>query len=161
MSGDKRILSDIEIKNLIEDVKPMSVKSIRNINPKLKEKRMHKEAELNIVSETERNFKLIIRVNTIDMFDFSIILMYTDEQGKSYILRRYNGKHPHKNKLEGTTLWDFHIHYATERYQQQGYRIESYAETTDSYSNWTEALNKMLDDCNFKRDEQLLTSYFG
>jgi hypothetical protein len=36
--------------------------------------------------------------------------------------------------LENGKFFDFHIHYATQRYQDAGRKEESYAEGTDRYS---------------------------
>ncbi|MGR3293571.1 MAG: hypothetical protein ACUZ9M_06090 [Candidatus Scalindua sp.] len=67
----------------------------------------------------------------------------------NFKLRRHNGKsHEHSNKLEGVKFYDFHIHFATQRYQDEGRKEESYAEVTDRYSDIKEALNCLLEDCN-------------
>ena len=69
-------------------------------------------------------------------------------------LRRYNGKsHEHTNKIESETFYDFHIHSATERYQDLGMREDSFALPTDRYSNIEEAVDYLFEDCNFKAPE--------
>lgn len=156
------MLTDIEIKSLIEDVKPIFSKEINDIRPQLKSKRQHKEHEIDILSLTGNMFKIKVRVNNINVLDFSVILMYQDDNKKWYILRRYNGNsHRHTNKIEKEILRSFHIHKATERYQRAGYKIEYYAEGTDLYSNWHDALNLMLKDCNFKKNESDLFGFDG
>jgi len=69
------MLTDIEIETLIEDVKPISSKEITDIRPQLKSKRQHKEYEIDILSSTGNMFKIKVRVNNINVFDFSVILM--------------------------------------------------------------------------------------
>jgi len=108
------MLSDPEIQDLIEDVKPLSSTIL-------------KEIQL--------------------------------ENKKYHILRRYNGKHIHKNQIEKDKFRDFHIHKATQRYIDAGFRIDGYAQVTDSYNNWKDALTKMLKDCNFKGDMSLFNSF--
>jgi hypothetical protein len=38
-------------------------------------------------------------------------------------------------------------------------RKRGYAQVTDSYNNWKDALTKMLKDCNFKGDMSLFNSF--
>jgi hypothetical protein len=161
MGEEVRILTDQEIQSLIDDIKPIPSKTINGIRPQMKKERQHRECDTEIVSGSGNLFKIRVRVNENHPFDFSIILMYQDPQtNKWYILRKYNGSsHTHTNKIERTKLRGYHIHKATERYQQAGYNIEGYAEKTDSYSNWQDALGKMLHECNFKTKEEDLLNY--
>jgi hypothetical protein len=70
---------------------------------------------------------------------------------KVFRLRRYNGKsHEHTNPIEKQTFYDFHIHTATERYQDLGAREDSFAEPTHRFSSIEEAVDCFLDDCNFE-----------
>lgn len=155
------MLSDNDIQGLIEDVKPLSSKSVREIIPTARNGKRHKGYELEIISQLDRKYIIRVRVNTINAFDFSVILMYhQQEDGKRYILRRYNGNsHSHKNQIEKDRLRGFHIHLATERYQKAGYNIEGYAEPTNSYTNWQDALTRMINDCNFQLDVPLLSNF--
>jgi hypothetical protein len=53
-------------------------------------------------------------------------------------LRRHNGRsHEHTNQIEASTFYDFHIHMATERYQELGMREDAYAEATDRFGDMT------------------------
>ncbi len=54
------------------------------------------------------------------------------------------------NRIERNSFHDFHIHKATERYQLGDYPIDGYAEVTDAYSTFEEALNAFLKDCHFE-----------
>jgi hypothetical protein len=66
-------------------------------------------------------------------------------------LRRYNGKsHEHTNPIEEDTFYDFHIHKATERYQMIGAREDTFAEPTEKFSDFHEAISCMIKDCNFE-----------
>jgi hypothetical protein len=69
-------------------------------------------------------------------------------------LRRYNGRsHEHTNAIERATFYAFHIHTATERYQDLGMREDSFAEPTDRFSNFEEAVDCLFDDANLKAPE--------
>jgi hypothetical protein len=66
-------------------------------------------------------------------------------------LRRYNGKsHEHTNLIEGGTFYDYHIHQATERYQQIGASEDTYAESTNRFSDFHKAISCMINDCAFE-----------
>lgn len=86
-----------------------------------------------------------------------------------YILLRYNGKHPskHTNKWEKenglpdhTFAPAFHIHRATQRYQEGGYKIDGHAEVTTKYSDFHAAVEQFLVECNVKREDDKQTSLF-
>jgi len=116
------MLSDSEIQALIEDVKPLSSKVLKEIQLKNKENRAYKEYDLEVKSKSDKIFRIRIRANTINILDF-------------------------------------HIHKATKRYPDAGFRIDGYAEVTDSYNNWKDALTKMLKDCNFKGEMSLFNNF--
>ena len=48
------------------------------------------------------------------------------------------------------TFYDFHIHTATERYQEAGYAEEHYAEPTDRYADLSGAIQCLIQDCAFE-----------
>ncbi len=82
--------------------------------------------------------------------DFSVILGYRIPHLYTvFRLRRYNGKHQHTNVIERQTLLDFHIHTATERYQTNGFREDTFAEKTNRYSTLGSAINCLIEDCGF------------
>ncbi|MDZ7814842.1 MAG: DUF1828 domain-containing protein [Planctomycetota bacterium] len=65
-------------------------------------------------------------------------------------MRRYNGKsHQHTNKIEGNTFFDFHIHQATERYQEFGERERVLLQRQPSVTASTEQLllEALISDC--------------
>jgi hypothetical protein len=87
-------------------------------------------------------FSLVLRRNRHSPIDFSVVLAYIDDDGNDYILRRHNGAHPSKHtnqweKMRGMPNFQlpicFHVHQATERYQQAGLKIDGFAERTEKY----------------------------
>jgi hypothetical protein len=116
-----------------------------------KPKRGHKEAELAVLANDGSEFLLIIRQSVSNALDFSVILAYRHPAaGNVVILRRYNGKsHQHTNPIEGSQLYDFHIHTITERYQNSSFRRETFAETTNRYGDLDGAVRCLIMDCGF------------
>lgn len=144
------VYSDDEIAALIVESKRLP----QGWNPRqrLRAKRGHLEHELEMKGETGNEFVVILRQSSENLFDFSVILaVRVPESNRMFRLRRYNGKsHEHTNRIEGETFYDFHIHKATERYQQLGAREDAYAVATDRYSDLSAAVSCLLDDANFE-----------
>ena len=113
-------------------------------------KRGHSERQINVTGIADNEFQLIFRKSDINYLDFSIILAVRIPQSNQlFRLRRYNGKsHEHTNFIENQTFFNFHIHFATERYQEVGAREDAYAESTDRYGDWNGALKCLIDDTN-------------
>jgi len=91
--------------------------------------------------------------------DFSIILIFEDENREQIPILRYNGKQPsqHTNKVEKKRgepdvafRNEFHIHRATERYQLARFKIDGYAEITDQYDSFDEVLRKFVTSNGFE-----------
>ena len=146
-------LTDTEIMDLLEEEKPLPERYRDRLQPKRKSAYQHEERELEVATPSGHSFRIIIRRNSQNILDFSIILSYYDEASNTWLrLVRYNGKHPslHTNKIERNSFHDFHIHKATERYQLGDYPIDGYAEVTHSYSTFEEALAAFLKDCHFE-----------
>ena len=130
----------------------------------------HKEREIDITGSDDNLFRVIIRQNKLNILDFSIILTLREKDSNAeYNLVRFNGKHPsrHTNKWEKenkqqnhTFAPAFHIHGATQRYQENGYKIDGYAEVTTKYSDFHSALDQFLLECNIRRDEDKQASLF-
>ena len=59
------------------------------------------------------------------------------------------GATEHTNQIENETFYDFHIHLATERYQDIGAREDAYARPTDRYGTFRGALDCLFRDANF------------
>lgn len=144
------ILSDVEIDTLINEKKPLPTDYRTKIQ--VRPKRGHKEQEFDIKGKNGNEFRVIFRQSILNPFDFSIILAYRPAQSNLlFRLRRYNGKsHEHTNHIEGNTFYDYHIHHATERYQQAGTREDTYAKPTDRFSDFHQAILCLLKDCGFE-----------
>jgi hypothetical protein len=125
---------------------------------KNKSNQSYKECDIWIRGpKSDKTFVITVKLNIIDKTDFSIILMYVDRNGIRYILRRYNGIHPHTNKIERIKIRSFHIHTGTERYQMKFDEIDGYAEETTLYNNWIDAFALMRSDCNLKGKDMLIS----
>ena len=141
---------DQEIEQLIQERKPAPADWSNRI--RLKPKRGHNEGQLDLTGEGRNEFRLIFRQNKINPLDFSIILAVRDPNSNQiFRLRRYNGKsHEHTNHIEDVTFYDFHVHFATPRYQERGAREDAYAEPTDRYGDFQGALRCLINDANLE-----------
>lgn len=141
--------SDSEIAAMIQELKPLPADYRSRAT--LRDKRGHKERELDIEGAEGNNYRLILRQSNFNPLDFSVILAVSPpDSNVLFRLRRYNGRsHEHTNQIEDVTFYDFHVHEASERYQELGAREDSYAESTDRYSDLHSALRCLLDDCGF------------
>lgn len=142
--------SDDEIKSMIEARKPLP-DNYRSL-VRLRQKRGHKEGELGVTGDDDGQYRLILRQSDFNRFDFSVILAVLPEgSNQLFRLRRYNGKsHEHTNPVERSTFYGFHVHEATERYQEYGTREDAFAEETERYDNFHSALDCLLEDCGFE-----------
>ena len=118
----------------------------------------HLQRDLEVRGVNDNTFRIVLRQSGLNTLDFSIILEFRAQDGNEFRLCRYNGRHPsaHTNKLEkaegkeGARFRNqFHLHMATERYQQQGLDIDGYAEVTREYSSFETALQVFLEDNGF------------
>jgi len=90
-------------------------------------KRGHQERHFDITGVDGSEFRVILRQSTANVLDFSAILaVRVPQSSQVFRLRRYNGRsHEHTNHIEGLSFYDFHIHLATERYQELGAREDA------------------------------------
>ncbi len=141
-------ITDQEISQLFRERKELSQEYHTLFQ--MKDKKGHKEQEITIPRNDGSLFKIILRQNKINFLDFSIILGYMAPRSNVMIrLRRYNGKsHNHTNKIEKESFYDFHIHIATERYQDAGFDEDAYAKVSKSYSDINSAMECFIKDCN-------------
>jgi hypothetical protein len=153
-------LTDAEIAALLAERKPLARDFWSRLQPK--EKRGHKERELDVAGESGTEFRLIVRQSVVNPLDFSVILAHRPAgTNQLFRLRRYNGRsHEHTNPIERQTFYDFHVHTATERYQELGLREDTYAEPADRFSDLEEALRCMLKECGFDGPEDPQASLF-
>ena len=153
--------SDVEINNLIAESKPLPLDWRSQI--RMREARVSKTGTFDIEGVNKNIFCLILRQSRLNLLDFSIIIgVYPPGSNKLFHLRRYDGKsHEHTNPIEKQKFYDFHIHKATERYQNYGTCEEDkYAEPTDRFSNFGEALDCLLNDCGFELPDDPQLSLF-
>lgn len=153
--------SDSEIARMIGERKPLPDNYRSRVQ--LRDKRGHKERELDITGKSGTRYRLILRQSNFNTLDFSIILAVNPlDSNQVFRLRRYNGKsHEHTNQIEGDAFYDFHIHYATERYQESGSREDAFAKATDRYADFHAALRCMLEDGGFETPQDAQPSLFG
>lgn len=144
-------LTDKEIVELVQEPKHLPTGFRDTLLNKMKMEDVHKRSELKVTGSESNVFMIKVRQNKLNPLNFSVILAYAmPETTGLFLLRRYNGKsHEHTNNIEGNRFRDFHIHYATERYQARGFNEEAYAEVTNNYSDLGGALHYMITDCNF------------
>lgn len=130
---------------------------------RLKDRRGHKEQALDLKGANGNSYRLILRQSDHNAMDFSVILaLVPRDSHQIFRLRRYNGKsHEHTNGIEGGTFYTFHIHMATERYQDSSPKEDSCAEPTDRYGDFSGALACMLKDCAFEVPDDGQPSLFG
>jgi len=154
------LLTDTDIHGLLAEPKPLAADYRKRLT--IRPKRGHKECELDVEGANDSEFRLYLRQSNFNTLDFSVILAYR-VPGSSQILRlrRYNGKsHEHTNTIEEQTFYDFHIHTATERYQDSGLREDTFAEVSDRYSDLHDAIDCMIHDCGFEAPPDPQTSLF-
>lgn len=102
------------------------------------------------VSQDEKTFEVFLRNNTKFPFLFSIGLRYKSEHG-TFIICRYNGKHPHRNKIaDHTSFDDFHVHKLYDIQLSDDTTAMLDADATDKYITFEEALYAFLNDCNIQ-----------
>ena len=137
-----------EIDALIDERKPFPTDWQSRI--RMEAKRGHDEQHVDFGGEAGTEFRLILRQSRINRLDFSIVLAVLVQQStRVFRLRRYNGKsHEHTNQIENEKFYDFHIHYATERYQELGAREDAYARPTDRYGTFRDVLGCVFADAN-------------
>jgi hypothetical protein len=149
------ILSDAEIDALIHEPKIMPVGLLPPTKLTERNKHRRKEYEVNNATGSGNEFVIMVRQNTLNMLDFSAILAYKMPGSNAvFRLRRYNGRHVHTNAIERTILNDFHIHQATERYQQRGLREDAFATITSGHSTFEGAIRCLLEDCGFNTPKE-------
>ena len=141
---------DQEVERLLRERKP--VPADWNSRVRLRPKRGHHERDLTLRGEEGSEFLLILRQNKVNQLDFSIILaVRVPRSNHLFRIRRYNGKsHEHTNRIEQVTFYDFHIHSATQRYQDLGTREDAFAEPTDRYADFHGALRCLISDSNLE-----------
>ena len=153
--------TDDQIGGLVGERKPLPADWQERT--RMKPKRGHDEQYLDLRGETGTAFRLILRQSKINGLDFSIILaVLVPQTTQVFRLRRYNGRsHEHTNQIENETFYDFHVHFATERYQELGAREDAYARPTDRYGTFQHALACLFSDANVSVPRKAQGELFG
>jgi hypothetical protein len=156
-----RALSDAEIDNLIRERK--SVPSGLQPLGSMTMRHLHERREFKVTAQSGNEFVVALRRSTLNVLDFSVILGYQlPTLHTIFRLRRYNGKsHQHTNAFEKQTFYDFHLHTATERYQQPGFKEDHFAEVTNRYHNLETAIECLLNDCGFRTPIEATPLFLG
>lgn len=145
-----RFASDVEIAAYLAEQKVLP----RDYGTKLarfKPKRQHREADLTVIGAAGNEYRIILRQNALDPLNFSAILALAPVSSYDvFRLRRYNGRaHEHTNPIEQDRFFDFHMHIATERYQDIGQKEDTFAVPTDRFSSLDSAIRCLLQDGGF------------
>jgi hypothetical protein len=154
--------SDEQIKRFIEECKPLDQGWETKVS--LKNERSGKHRSFEVTGNEGSRFSVILRQGKYDLDSFSAILgIYPQGSNKLFRLRRYDGNdHAHTNSIEGDQiLYGYHIHYATERYQDAGKDEDEFALAITRYSNLNEAFSCLLEDCNFLLPSKQQLPAFG
>ena len=155
-----RVLPDSEIAALVQEPKPLPADWRRRLIPRRKQGNRFGEFAIDVPGAGGHAFRLLARQNHPGLLDFSVILLFVEEDGHEYILVRNNGRHSsrHSNRWEkahglpgAVVEIGPHRHVATERYQANGLPIDSYAEPSDDYHDFPSAVDDMLEKCGFER----------
>lgn len=155
------IYTDSDINNLLTEQK-FCTKKFSDII-KLNKKKGHKQNNFFISENNDGEFHLFVRQNLINRNDFSVGLYFLLKgTNKSIHLVRYNGNsHTHINRIEKDKIeYKFHVHKLTEKYLLAGFAKETFAEETDRYSDYTEALKCLIEDCNIILEQDSQTTLF-
>ncbi|MGC9218500.1 MAG: DUF6978 family protein [Athalassotoga sp.] len=91
-------------------------------------------------------FNVFLRQNADFIENFSIGLVYLPFDDDSITLCRFNG--PHGGREDSLTHWVSHIHIAKKENIEKGLKPEKYAEKTDLYSTFPEAIVAFMRYCN-------------
>jgi hypothetical protein len=165
-----RILSDVEIQQLLEEPKPLPANWEKRLKVIPKTQEVVGQSKYLVTLANGHEFRLIIRSNHINPLDFSVILVFRDIDNSEYILRRHNGAHPsrHTNNYEKRLNLPnvelpicCHRHLATERYQKEGLNIDGYAEPASDYVDIRTAQNAMIREAGFILPSNTQAPLFG
>lgn len=146
--------TDSAIRELIHEKKFLRKGWTKKIQ--LKDTRSGQEGSIKTDGEYGNKFRIIVKKSKFDNNNFCLTFgVYPIKSKILFRLLRYDGSsHAHTNKcLRGDRIqfieYKFHIHVATERYQDMGLDEDYYAEPTDKYDSLNGALDCLLEDSNF------------
>jgi hypothetical protein len=148
-----KVLTDVEIADLLSKQKPLPRGWRARLRLIQRRGDAHRRRDMPIEAATGERFVIKCRQRNSNPLDFSIVLVYLDDASNEYRLLRCNGRHEseHTNQLEKwegaadhTFLMRFHVHRATQRYQEAGFDIDHFADPTDAYSDYDAALEHFV-----------------
>jgi len=145
---ERPILKEIEAEQIIAAKKHIH-KGLKEPF-KLTSKNGHLRASVDLMCQ---QYKLSMRLRKAedDELDFSILLVYIDEKGREYIIRRYNGDHgKHTNPISGEVISGPHVHIITEECQRTRHKAEGQARATSEYKTFRQAINIFMRDMNIE-----------
>lgn len=150
-------LTDEDIGRLLAEEK--SLPADWRLRLKMKSQSGHQSQQIDFAGSNGSNgsaFRIILRQSEYNPFGFSAILAYCLHDSSGIVrLCRCNGKdHEHTNRIERDRFYDFHIHWATERYQELGGKEEGYAEPCSDYADLRGALTVLCERCNIRVPEE-------
>ena len=97
----------------------------------------------------EYRLTMVLRQLIDNPLDFSVLLIFDDEKGHTYIIKRYNGDHGlHIDNRTGICISGPHIHTITEEHQRSYHKDEGHAEPTNKYKTLPEAVDVFMKDLN-------------
>lgn len=157
-------LTDTQIDALVHEPKRLNRSSraiLHSMEAKKGREMLHEQASIVFPRNAdEGKWRIYLRLSKKNSLDFSCGIGFIPAGRKSdFTIRRYNGKsHEHTNWLDGVApFYGFHIHRATEQYQQSSYADDHYAEPTELYTDFYGAFKTLLSECNVTvTDEQVI-----
>lgn len=102
----------------------------------------------------KNTFHVFLRKSTEISDNFSIGLIFNDEETKNVLLLRANGRQKHRNKEDDKSFYAFHVHKANEKQLMKGILNKFDAEICEEYSNFNSALIYFCQKCgimNYKK----------
>lgn len=152
--------SDIGIDELVREPKPLSLDWQSRIL--VRNSMRYVTRSLDVKGIRNNTFRVIWKQLYDNSLDFSAICgVFPSGSNTLFRLRRYDGKHIHSNPIEKQRFNDFHIHIATERYQNYGTKEEDkYAEPTNRFFDLAGALQCLFKDCFFQLPQTSQLSLF-
>jgi hypothetical protein len=141
--------TDAEVARLLTEIKPLPVDYLAKL--RMKPKRGHQEQDLDITGSDGSEFRIMVRQSLMFPRNFSVILAVRPPSTLNFFrLRRYNSDtHEHRNAIERDVFKAFHIHQATERYQELGADADAFAEPTDRFDSVGSAITCLINECSF------------
>lgn len=101
--------------------------------------------------DNKNTFEVFMRLNTEIATCFSIGLRYNSEEGAVTICR-YNGKHPHRNKIGDKNEFNsYHVHMLYDHQLTSDLSDSLDAIETNKYLTFHEALHAFLNDCQIQK----------